>query len=101
MKNFTLNSLKENSLDDMLFCQSCGMPLNGEKLKATESNGIKSKDYCKYCYKNNGFINPEMSLDEMKNVVKMYMEKRKFPSYMIEKAVNVLPVLKRWKSKQQ
>ena len=101
MKNFTLNSLKQKSIEDIRFCQSCGMPLNSDKLKGTENNGIKSNDYCKYCYANSGFKNPEMNLDDMKNAVRMYMEKRKLPSYMIQKAVNILPALKRWKTKQQ
>ena len=101
MKNFTLNSLKQKSIEDIRFCQSCGMPLNSDKLKGTENNGIKSNDYCKYCYTNSGFKNPEMNLDDMKNAVRMYMEKRKLPSYMIQKAVNILPALKRWKTKQQ
>ncbi|WP_417982005.1 zinc ribbon domain-containing protein [Flavobacterium sp. XS1P27] len=101
MKNFTLNSLKANSMEDILFCQSCGMPLHTDKLKGTENNGIKSNDYCKYCYMNSDFKNPEMNLDDMKNVVQTYMEKRNLPSYMIQKAVHILPALKRWKSKQQ
>ena len=100
MKNFTLNSLKKNRIEDIRFCQSCGMPLNAEKLKGTENNGIKSNDYCKFCYVNSGFKNPEMDLDSMRNVVKKYMEKRKLPDYMIQKAVNILPALKRWKNKQ-
>lgn len=101
MKNFTLNSLKQKSIEDIRFCQSCGMPLNSDKLKGTENNGIKSNDYCKYCYADSGFKNPEMKLDDMKNAVRMYMEKRQHPSYMIQKAVNILPALKRWKTKQQ
>jgi hypothetical protein len=28
------------------------------------------------------------------------MEKKKLPSYMIQKALNILPSLKRWKNKQ-
>jgi hypothetical protein len=96
MKNFTLNSLKQNRIEDIQFCQSCGMPLHADKLKGTENNGIKSNDYV-----NSDFKNPEMNLDDMKNVVQTYMEKRKLPSYMIQKAVNILPALKRWKSKQQ
>lgn len=101
MKNFTHNSFIENNLEYVQFCQSCGMPLNTDELKGTEHNGIKSSDYCKYCYVNSDFKYPEMNLDDMKNVVKMHMEKRKLPSYMIQKAVNILPVLKRWKYKQQ
>ena len=101
MKNFTLNSLKKNSLEDIQFCQSCGIPLNAEILKGTDNNGIKSNDYCKYCYENSDFKNPEMNLDDMKNVVKKYMEERQLPDYMVQKAVNILPALRRWKHKQQ
>lgn len=100
MRNFTFHSSKENNFENIHFCQSCGLPLIIEKLKGTENNGIKSNDYCKHCFANSNFKNPEIDLDEMKNMVKTHMEKRQLPSYMIQKAVNVLPSLKRWKRTQ-
>lgn len=87
-------------MENTNFCQSCGMPLTTEDNKGTENNGQKTNDYCKYCYENSNFKNPDMNLEEMKDTVKMHMEKKKFPNYMVQKALNILPALKRWKNQQ-
>ena len=39
-----------------------------------------------------------MNLDEMKNNVKTQMKKLDLHEYTIQKAINSLPALKRWKS---
>ncbi|MFV7234334.1 zinc ribbon domain-containing protein [Flavobacterium sp. ZB4R12] len=88
-------------MENITFCQSCGMPLNTDEVKGMEQNGVKNNEYCKYCYENSTFKNPKMGLEDMKETVKNKMEKMKLPNYMIQKAVNVLPALKRWKTKQQ
>jgi Fe-S cluster assembly ATPase SufC len=85
-------------MDNVTFCQSCGMPLNKEEVKGTEKNGLKTDDYCKYCYENGAFKNPEMNLEDMKKNVQNQMKKMQLHENVIQKAVNILPVLKRWKS---
>ncbi|QIH37997.1 hypothetical protein G7A72_03930 [Flavobacterium sp. Sr18] len=87
-------------MENTHFCQSCGMPLTTEDAKGTENNGLKTNDYCRYCYEDSRFKNPDMNLEEMKNTVKMHMEKKKLPIYMVQKALNILPALQRWKNKQ-
>jgi hypothetical protein len=79
-------------------CQSCGMPLDTEAVKGTEKNGLKSNEYCKYCYEDGAFKNPKMNLEDMENNVKNQMKKLELHEYAIQKAVNILPALKRWKS---
>lgn len=81
------------------YCQSCGMPLNNEEVKGTERNGLKNDEYCKYCYENNDFKNTEINLEEMQIKVKNKMEKMNQPNYLIQKAINILPTLKRWNNK--
>ena len=83
------------------FCQSCGMPLPTEDLKGTEENGMKNNDYCMHCYENSQFRNPEINLDEMKMKVTTKMETMNRPNYLIQKAVRILPALKRWNKKNQ
>jgi radical SAM superfamily enzyme len=85
-------------MENKQFCQSCSMPLDKSELLGTEKDGSKSKEYCTYCYQNGAFINPGMSLTEMKSLVKEQMEKRKIDSNIIVMAVNSLPYLKRWKA---
>lgn len=78
------------------FCQSCSMPIDNPEMQGTEKDGSKSKEYCVYCYRNGTFINPEMTLGEMKVLVKEQMEKMKIETGVINMAVNSLPGLKRW-----
>ena len=85
-------------MENKTFCQSCSMPLDNDKLHGTEKDGTKSHEYCIYCYQNGAFINPEMTLEEMRNLVKAQMEKMKINNSIINMAVNSLPGLKRWRS---
>ena len=80
------------------YCQSCGMPLDNPELQGTEKNGSKSEEYCKYCYQNGAFTNPNMTLKDMTSLVIAQMEKMKMDSKIIDKALSALPNLKRWKS---
>lgn len=49
----------------MIFCQSCGMPMNGnENLFATNADGSKNEDYCIYCYKDGAFT-ADITMNEM------------------------------------
>ena len=85
-------------MENYTLCQSCGMPLNKEEVKGTEKNGLKTDDYCKYCYENGTFKNPEMNLEDMKKNVQNQMKKMQLHENVIQKAINILPALKRWKS---
>ncbi|UKJ06714.1 zinc ribbon domain-containing protein [Solitalea lacus] len=81
------------------FCQSCSMPLDAPELLGTEHDGSKSAEFCKFCYENGEFTNPDMTLDEMRECIIEQMEKECIPTDIIETAVNRLQHLKRWKSK--
>jgi Putative zinc ribbon domain len=84
-------------MENKTFCQSCSMPLDRNEVLGTEKDGSKSHEYCIYCYQNGAFINPEMTLEEMRNLVKTQMEKMKINNGTIDMAVKSLPNLKRWK----
>lgn len=73
------------------------MPLDNPALLGTEKDGSKSNEFCSYCYQNGQFVNPGMTLNEMKALVKVQMEKMKMDPSIISMAVTVLPELKRWK----
>lgn len=78
------------------FCQSCSMPLDKPEMLGTEKDGSLSHEYCTYCYRDGAFINPDMTLAEMKVLVKEQMEKMKIDANVISMATNSLPYLKRW-----
>ncbi len=46
-------------------CQSCAMPMNTASDFGTESGGQPSSMYCKYCYQNGSFTNPDATMDQM------------------------------------
>ena len=81
-------------------CQSCGLPLN-ERVLGNENNGSFSKEYCYLCYRNGRFIQPNMTLEEMKQqVIKMIdqMPSNKVQKWMLKKVYPLqLKTLKRWR----
>lgn len=85
-------------MESKTFCQSCSMPLDKPELLGTEKDGSKSKQYCAYCYQDGPFINPDMTLPEMKTLVKEQMKKMKIETGIIDMSVNSLPDLKRWRT---
>lgn len=77
-------------------CQSCGMPLSGQEILGTEKDGSNSLVYCKHCYRNGEFTNPNMTLDEMKRHIHDTMKEMKMDEGEITKAVDNLQYLSRW-----
>ncbi len=79
----------------MKFCQSCGSPLINN-LQGTEKDGSVSEEYCGNCYSNGKFREPRMTLDKMKTIVKNELGDM-HSHYLIEREVNILSALKRWR----
>lgn len=73
------------------------MPLNSPELLGTENDGSPKKYYCKYCYENGQFTNPQITLEEMEIRVKSKMEEMKMDDETITIALDSLPNLKRWR----
>lgn len=80
-----------------LFCQSCTMPIDNTADRGTEANGEKSTEYCKYCYQNGSFVNPGMSLENMKSLVTEKMQELHIPAAVTQQSLEMLPQLKRWR----
>ena len=82
------------------FCESCGMPMGEtDEMYGTESDGSKSSDYCKNCYGNGTFLNPNTTVNEMIESVVGIMVKDF--GFSLEDAKTQckqgIPNLKRWK----
>jgi len=93
-------------MSEIIFCQSCGMPLENQETKGTNANGSKSEDYCTFCYKNGAFTR-NISMDEMIEINLKYLDqwnKNSGQNLTTEEARKQLktfmPNLKRWKQKQ-
>ena len=78
------------------YCQSCSMPIDDMQVRGTEKDGSTSKDYCKYCYINGAFTNPDLTLEEMIKRLTKLSEYNKLPTDIMEAAVSRMPHLKRW-----
>ena len=82
------------------FCQSCTFPIDNMADRGTEKDGAKSELYCKYCYSNGAFTDPDMTLERMKEIARTEMKKQHLPENIIQLSMNMLPGLKRWKAPQ-
>ena len=79
-------------------CQSCGMPLKNPEDYGKEANGEKNQEYCRHCYQEGKFTEPEITLSEMVKRVTGILKRKGFPEKEVRKAVEfTLPGLKRWK----
>jgi hypothetical protein len=78
-------------------CQSCGMPLKADpKGGGTNADGSLSQEYCSYCYVNGSFVNPDMTLDEMKTLVVDKLHERGYPRFIGKFFAGGLKRLERW-----
>ena len=46
-------------------CQSCGMPMHAAADFGTSSNGTRSDDYCRFCFVDGGFTEPNITMQAM------------------------------------
>lgn len=87
---------------DNKFCQSCGMPLENEKVLGTNSDQTKNEDFCVYCYKDGNFT-ANVTMDEMIEISLNHMQElfKDDPNFNANEAVknmrSFFPELKRWK----
>lgn len=86
---------------ETMYCQSCGMPLVGEKELGNNKDGSKNKEYCRYCFKDGEFAG-NMTMEEMIDFCVPYMVENN-PSMTKEEArdgmMKFFPSLKRWRDK--
>lgn len=83
-------------MENMLFCQSCGMPLNGTEDFGTNSNGGKNADFCRYCYENGAFT-MNGTMEEMIEICVPYSKEHYGSEDAARKALQTFfPTLKRW-----
>ncbi|WP_246302980.1 zinc ribbon domain-containing protein [Paenibacillus plantarum] len=78
-------------------CQSCGMPLaRDEQGGGTEKSGNKSKMYCSHCYQDGAFTMPDLTVEEMRELVKGKLVEFGFPRFLTGLFTRNIPKLKRW-----
>ena len=76
------------------------MPLKrDEKGGGTNADGSKNLTYCSRCYGSGKFINPDMTVDEMKALVKGKLKEFGFPGFVAGLFTKNIPDLERWKNR--
>jgi hypothetical protein len=79
-------------------CQSCGMPMSKDPLGGgTEAGGGKTMKYCSYCYRDGKFVNPDMTLPQMMELVEGKLREMHFPGFMARWMTKGTPQLERWR----
>lgn len=83
------------------FCQSCGMPMEKPEDFGTNAGGSKNDDYCKFCYQNGQFTDPDITMEQMIKKVAGFMSEMKImPEDQIKEITEgFIPKLKRWQNK--
>lgn len=78
-------------------CQSCGMPLSKDPQGGgSNKDGSKSGEYCSFCYGNGMFLQPNMTLEEMKTFCQNKMAEMGFPRFLAKLFTMRMHKLKRW-----
>ncbi|MCX6132361.1 MAG: zinc ribbon domain-containing protein [Ignavibacteriales bacterium] len=78
-------------------CQSCGMPRSKDPQGGgTESDGSKSLMYCSRCYERGTFTRPDITAQQMIDLVRGKMKEMHIPGFLAYFIVKKIPKLKRW-----
>ncbi|MFB5598525.1 MAG: zinc ribbon domain-containing protein [Nitrosopumilaceae archaeon] len=85
-------------MDDKQRCQSCGMPI-GIGFYGTNYDQTANKEYCKYCFENGEFREPNLKMEDMmgRSVANMIDDLNMNREKAEELASTIIPTLKRWK----
>lgn len=89
-------------MDNKARCQSCGMPIAEEFGNlGSEADGSLHSEYCRFCYSNGGFTNPDQTLEEMirSSVENMTTDLQMPPERATALANSFIPTLKRWQKR--
>lgn len=79
------------------YCQSCSIPLGQDPDNAgTEKDGGRSEIYCKLCYEEGEFTQPDMSLQDMQKLCMEKVQERGVPKFLAWLFTRKMHKLKRW-----
>ncbi len=73
------------------------MPMHlDEGRGGTEADGSHSAKYCSMCYADGAFVDPDMSVEQMQELVIGVLRERHLPAFMARSAAKKIPRLERW-----
>ena len=78
-------------------CQSCEMPLAKPEDFGREADGSASPDYCRHCYENGAFANPDETMEEaIESCIPYCREEFESGEAARKHFMESFPELKRW-----
>lgn len=89
-------------MNEKMFCQSCGMPMEDTGTFGTNADGSRNEEYCCYCYQNGAFTDDTITMEGMIAFNLKFNEENGYPMGSQEEARQMMqgwfPTLKRWKA---
>ncbi|MBV7390418.1 zinc ribbon domain-containing protein [Enterococcus sp. ALS3] len=89
-------------MQEITYCQSCGMPLENQEMLGTDAGGSKNQEYCFYCYQDGNFTS-ERTMEEMIALSVQHLKEdrvlkaqNKTETEAREFMLGLFPQLKRW-----
>ena len=73
------------------------MPLQNKEDFGTNADSSQNKEYCRYCFQNGKFIEPNKTMEQMIEKCTGIMKQMDIPEAQIEQTKIFIPMLKRWK----
>jgi len=78
-------------------CQSCGMPMKrDEQGGGSEYDGTRSLRYCSHCYVDGKFTQPDLTVEQMQQLVRGKLEEFGVPHLLSGLFTRTIPKLARW-----
>lgn len=79
-------------------CQSCTIPFENDPNPELRSSNM----YCSMCFKDGGFTQPGLTLEEMeKQVIEFASKHTKYPIFLIKQHAKTVKNYERWKNKDK
>ncbi|MFA5127800.1 MAG: zinc ribbon domain-containing protein [Patescibacteria group bacterium] len=79
-----------------VLCQSCGMAMYDAENFGTDAQGNRVSDYCRDCFRNGGFVEPELTMEVMIQRLSEGMFRSEQEPSIRDSIVNFIGSLERW-----
>ena len=82
------------------FCQSCGMTMRRASDFGTDAKGIRVNDYCRFCYVDGAFSEPDLTVEGMIDHCVDFKVRQSWTTQTDAKEYlkRAIPQLRRWHS---